>query len=686
MKIAKWWRFALVAALALLAGCGQGLEQGQQRLQPLLAATPDHTEVVQHLYVSYYGRPADPAGLAFWADYLAQGQAPTTLGAFVTAYASHPAVKTVVDNFGRSEESVALYGTDPEVIVRAIYRNLFNREPDAEGLLFYVEGLNKGWISNAQAALSIANGARGSDALSIASKVETAVGFTSALSPAQTARYSGLSANTAVRTALQAVGPTSDVASGISGLRVALGPVFGSSFESALIRSPLPDYQTKDHSAAQVVAGLVRMPYASSFIRGADGNLRVITFPTMFNEPPVDMPALILTEGPPNEFRLERVVEGLSMGGARDSAWINAGSPPSRQLVIVDQGAEYPDYPNWSFGSVVIASDSGSGFEFRTVSTVRAFNHSVTVTDLNSDGRDDIVALNMGIKGFPNNERTPLRSVLHAYLQDAAGSFQQRTDLIPEASPYNEDGTEDWARASGGAVAAADLDGDGVAELILGNYLASPLFPPWGGLKLFTRDAEGVFRGRTVTPKEGNFTTMGAHQIEVLDVDGDGDLDILVVLEGQYPGAASNVWNGLGLELYLNHGALEFTRATETFFPDHRFIWNTYPVPAAARELFFTGVKVVDLDGDGRLDIFLQYGGGSVYPRSPRVDLGAWILRNVQGERFEWLTGVDGLTVDFGQSDRLLNSFRYMDQAGATHRIFGFDTRGVPTVITLRPR
>ena len=199
---------AIGAIVASLVGCGGAPEeQASTRMQPLSSTTAnDYTEVLQHLYVAYYGRPADPAGLAFWADYLARGNASTTLPDFVSAYGTHAAVKTVVENFGRSEESVALYGTDHETIVRAIYRNLFHREPDAEGLKFYVDGLNDGLISVAQAALLVANGALGADATAVSAKAGMARLFTAGLAPrGLTTTYNGLAPNDLVRSVLSGV-------------------------------------------------------------------------------------------------------------------------------------------------------------------------------------------------------------------------------------------------------------------------------------------------------------------------------------------------------------------------------------------------------------------------------------------------------------------------------------------------
>lgn len=208
------------SALIGLAGCGGSGDAEDTKRKALSAQAPDgYSTVVQYLYVSYYGRPADPAGLNFWASYLAAGGAPTDLPSFLSAYSSNAAVRVVIDNFGKSAESVALYGTDNTSIVRAIYGNLFNRDPDAEGLKFYVDGLNAGLITTAQAAAMIANGAQGSDQSSVANKVSVAVQFTNQVAGStEGSTYDGQESNQIVRSALSKVTAASDLSTSANAL------------------------------------------------------------------------------------------------------------------------------------------------------------------------------------------------------------------------------------------------------------------------------------------------------------------------------------------------------------------------------------------------------------------------------------------------------------------------------------
>jgi len=122
---------------------------------------------VQKAYIAYYGRPADPAGLNFWT----------------TAGTSSTTMLTIMRDFGASAEFAALYGSGTNAaFVNAIYRNVFGRNADADGLNFYVNALTNGSITRADVVFNVLNGATGADATIVANKVEFATQYTTALS------------------------------------------------------------------------------------------------------------------------------------------------------------------------------------------------------------------------------------------------------------------------------------------------------------------------------------------------------------------------------------------------------------------------------------------------------------------------------------------------------------------------
>ena len=113
--------------------------------------TAEYEDAVQKMYVAYYGRPGDPAGIDFWAGKLAESNG--DLGA-------------IIDSFGTSAEYEDRFsGLDTAGLVNNIYQQLLNRDADSGGLDFYVDRITSGQFTLASAALNIADGiVSGSDA------------------------------------------------------------------------------------------------------------------------------------------------------------------------------------------------------------------------------------------------------------------------------------------------------------------------------------------------------------------------------------------------------------------------------------------------------------------------------------------------------------------------------------------
>jgi len=149
-------------------------------------AASTYFDAVQKVYIAFYQRPADPAGLYYWA------QRVDAAGGDMTA---------VINAFATSEEAGRLYGpidsTTIGTVIDNVYQALFNRDPDAEGKQFYVDGFTQGTFTAGTIVLDILNGAKNSDAVAIQNKLEAANLFTQALDPEQdgigpfTATYAG---------------------------------------------------------------------------------------------------------------------------------------------------------------------------------------------------------------------------------------------------------------------------------------------------------------------------------------------------------------------------------------------------------------------------------------------------------------------------------------------------------------
>lgn len=174
-----------------------------------------YIELAQKFYVGYFGRPADANGLSNMVSQLQGANVPTSsTGALVSAYDTNATIKSLIDSFGNSAESAALYQGSNRAFVTDIYNHLLGRAPDAEGLDFWTNALdNPNGLSRGLAAMNIIAGAETNttaqgqiDAALIATRITVAANFTDALkTPAQVAGYAGNAAAATARALLDGV-------------------------------------------------------------------------------------------------------------------------------------------------------------------------------------------------------------------------------------------------------------------------------------------------------------------------------------------------------------------------------------------------------------------------------------------------------------------------------------------------
>ncbi|MBK8265465.1 MAG: VCBS repeat-containing protein [Nannocystis sp.] len=294
---------------------------------------------------------------------------------------------------------------------------------------------------------------------------------------------------------------------------------------------------------------------------------------------------------------------------------------------------------------------------------------NVELADLDGDGLVDVLFANVGgaQSGTPD-------SILSNQAFRNEGPGTKFTDISLEIfgeDPNNPGLTlEDTARV----IKAADVDKDGDTDLLIGTTWATKS-------NLYIND-NGVF---VAQPSLLPNLNLSAGDLEVGDVDGDGDLDVVISDWGPAPVGFVNSPGGI-TRLWLNDGSGMFTDATATKMPaipvnwswDHDFIDldNDYDLDliiscraCAGGSLAFTNdgtgkfanttgatfpsnligsaeFEVMDIDGDGDVDaVSLQDGPGF----SNRVFLndGAGVLDGSQ-TAFWWPAPENPTSFDFG--------------------------------------
>ncbi len=113
---------------------------------------------VQNLYLAYFGRPAEQAGLTYWTS-----QADATVDQISAAFAQQP------------EYTAAFSGLTRSQVVNQLYTNLFGRAAASNELNYWVGSTD---VTVDKLALALTNGATGTDRLLLDSKIQYATSVT----------------------------------------------------------------------------------------------------------------------------------------------------------------------------------------------------------------------------------------------------------------------------------------------------------------------------------------------------------------------------------------------------------------------------------------------------------------------------------------------------------------------------
>src|ERR1700722_8949682 len=136
------------------------------------------SNLIQELYVGYFGRAGDPAGVTYW-----------------TTAASTQSITQMSRSFPVQSETLALYpvlntpltlqsnAAAQASFLTAIYQNLFGHAPDANGLTYWEGQLSAGYSPGLIIA-AIIGGALGLDAVVMNAKAAVAQSYTTAVAQA----------------------------------------------------------------------------------------------------------------------------------------------------------------------------------------------------------------------------------------------------------------------------------------------------------------------------------------------------------------------------------------------------------------------------------------------------------------------------------------------------------------------
>ncbi|MBN1187145.1 MAG: T9SS type A sorting domain-containing protein [Bacteroidales bacterium] len=197
-------------------------------------------------------------------------------------------------------------------------------------------------------------------------------------------------------------------------------------------------------------------------------------------------------------------------------------------------------------------NDGNGNFTASTQEFENSKSGEVGLADLDGDGHlDAFIGYFNYVSGQPNE----------VWFNDGTGYF---TDSGQRLGNDN------------GGVTLADLDNDGDIDAFNWNHIFSD--GTSGAHKVWLNDGSGIFTDSGQRLGHGNHTSAAPG-----DVDGDGDMDILVTFN----------YNDAGNKIWINDGTAYFTEG-QLFSMTHS-----------------SEAKFGDLDDDGDLDIFFVHWGGN---------------------------------------------------------------------------
>lgn len=119
---------------------------------------------LQQLYIGYFGRAADQAGLSFWVEAINNGGL---------------SLANVRASFVQSTEYTAKYqGLTSEALVAQVYLNVLGRPAEAEGKAFWANAIDTGVITEDQLIEGLLSGLSAADQAIINNKVIVANAYT----------------------------------------------------------------------------------------------------------------------------------------------------------------------------------------------------------------------------------------------------------------------------------------------------------------------------------------------------------------------------------------------------------------------------------------------------------------------------------------------------------------------------
>jgi len=258
------------------------------------------------------------------------------------------------------------------------------------------------------------------------------------------------------------------------------------------------------------------------------------------------------------------------------------------------------------------------GLQIESIDKTHA--HASTIGDYNNDGYDDIVILwnekatpeNIyGARNWNNIHLGPIDPANPPYLDQESWKTIPEPFFGPDNANYND-------------AFSGDINNDGFDDIVIGSTRKSPYYAG-RHVQVLISNGDGTFNDETETrfadqPRAEldsslKGTGIGEGVIVLIDVDRDGDLDIV---------DTTAIYGGSDFEIYprvtlaFNDGTGIFKEVPLDYFPK-RMKWDYFDKYNGSSQDSGTPLihrsGVIDLDGQGHLDFVMGF-QGSMYKSS----------------------------------------------------------------------
>jgi hypothetical protein len=343
-----------------------------------------------------------------------------------------------------------------------------------------------------------------------------------------------------------------------------------------------------------------------------DGDLDLI-IPTLVYPPTypgTEAPVVVLRNNGSGQFTqvTDSWVNDLRFVHPRHWSSFDANKDGKQELVIVDHGTDIPPFGG-GFSQLIKHGPNGSLVvePQERFPQIQAFTHNVATGDFNGDGHIDVFMCNIQGGDVPSPR---------LLINNGAGSFTSTSQGLPEI-------VKSFTRKYM-ASAAADLDGDGDIDLVLGGHDGAGFNENFAHDAILWNDGNGNFTmapDNTLPPRALG-AAGGTVAISIGDLNGDGlpDLVMSTLFEYREP----------RIQLLLANGDGTWRDASER-------IPQQWPIGPTYGSSWIRWVFLEDLNADGLKDlvvvgqnetpssVYLNTGNAWFIPADPFIRLGSGI-------------------------------------------------------------